>query len=79
MIVAFIAPVHGQVLFGQVLFWFGLGSFLALFPPLLYRGQVTEGIPEPLVPTMVIFASPAGVVLYAHLRAYSASPEAWMV
>ncbi len=76
---AFIAPVHGQVLLGQALFWFGLASFLALFPPLLYRVLVVRGIPEPLIPTVVIFASPASVVLYAYLRAYSASPEAWMV
>ncbi len=76
---AFIAPVHSQVLFGQALFWFGLASFLALFPPLLYRVLVVKGIPEPLIPTVVIFASPACVVLYAYLRAYSASPEQWMV
>lgn len=76
---AFIAPVYGYMEFGQVLFWFGLGSFLALFPPLLYRVLVVKGIPEPMIPTIVIFASPASVVLYAYLRAYSASPEQWMV
>lgn len=76
---SFVAPVHGEVLFGQALFWFGLISFFALFPPLLYRVLVVKGIPEPLIPTVVIFASPACVVLYAYLRAYSASPEAWMV
>src|SRR5665647_2080307 len=31
-----------------------------------------------MVPTIVIFASPASVVLYGYLRAYQ-SPEAWMV
>jgi exfoliative toxin A/B len=76
---AFIAPVHGEVLLGQALFWFGLASFLALFPPLLYRVMVVKGIPEPLVPTIVIFASPASVVLYAYVKAYGASGVDWMV
>ena len=75
---AFIAPVFGQMLLGQVLFWFGFAAFLALFPPLLYRLVVFKGLPEPMIPTIVIFASPASVVLYGYLRAYQ-SPEAWMV
>jgi exfoliative toxin A/B len=75
---AFIAPAYGQVLLGQSLFWFGFASFLALFPPLLYRLVVVKGLPEPMIPTIVIFASPASVVLYGYLRAYP-SPEAWMV
>jgi exfoliative toxin A/B len=75
---AFIAPVYGQVLLGQTIFWFGFASFLALFPPLLYRLVVVKGLPEPMIPTIVIFASPASVVLYGYLRAYQ-SPEMWMV
>jgi exfoliative toxin A/B len=35
-------------------------------------------MPEPLVPTVVIFASPASVVLYGYLGAFE-SPEQWMV
>jgi exfoliative toxin A/B len=75
---AFIAPTFGQVLLGQALFWFGFASFLALFPPLLYRLVVVKGLPEPMIPTIVIFASPASVALYGYLRAYQ-SPETWMV
>lgn len=76
---AFIAPVYGYTELGQALFWFGLGSFLALFPPLLYRVLVVKGLPEPMIPTVVIFASPASVVLYGYLRAYGASGAEWMV
>ncbi|MBI0583074.1 MAG: TDT family transporter [Methanomassiliicoccus sp.] len=76
---AFIAPVYGHTEFGQALFWFGLGSFLALFPPLLYRVLVVKGLQEPMVPTVVIFASPASVVLYGYLRAYGTSGAEWMV
>jgi exfoliative toxin A/B len=76
---AFIAPVYGYTEIGQALFWFGLASFLALFPPLLYRVLVVKGLPEPMIPTVVIFASPASVVLYGYLRAYGASGADWMV
>lgn len=76
---AFIAPVYGLMDVGQALFWFGLASFLALFPPLLYRVMVVKGIPEPLIPTVVIFASPASVVLNGYLKAYGASGAEWMV
>jgi exfoliative toxin A/B len=75
---AFIAPLYGMVLLGQVLFWFGLIAFLALLPPLLYRTLVVKSIPEPLIPTIVIFASPASVCLFAYLRAFP-DPETWMV
>ncbi len=76
---AFIAPLYGQLLLGQVVFWFGLVSFLALFPPLLYRVAVVKGLPEPLIPTVVIFASPASVVLNGYINVYGASGAEWMV
>lgn len=75
---AFIAPVYGQLFLGQVLFWFGFASFLALLPPLLYRLLVVKSLPEPLVPTIVIFASPASVCLFAYLKAYP-NPDPMMV
>jgi len=76
---AFIAPVYGYIELGQALFWFGLASFLALVVPLAYRVLVVKGIPGPLIPTVVIFASPASVVLYGYLRAYGVSAEPWLV
>jgi exfoliative toxin A/B len=75
---AFIAPVYGQFLLGQVLFWFGFISFLVLLPPLLYRTVVVRSLPEPMIPTIVIFASPSSVCLVAYLRTYS-SPDPLMV
>jgi exfoliative toxin A/B len=75
---AFIAPVYGQVLLGQILFWFGFISFLALLPPLLYRLLVVKNLPEPLLPTIVIFASPASVCLFAYLKAFP-NPDPTMV
>jgi exfoliative toxin A/B len=75
---AFIAPVYGQYLLGQILFWFGFISFLALMPPLLYRILVVKSMPEPLLPTIVIFASPASVCLFAYIRAFP-DPDPTMV
>ncbi|OPY31889.1 MAG: potassium-tellurite ethidium and proflavin transporter [Methanomassiliicoccales archaeon PtaU1.Bin124] len=75
---AFIAPVYGQLLLGQILFWFGFISFLALLPPLLYRIVVIKSLAEPMIPTIVIFASPASVCLYAYLKAYP-TPDTMMV
>ncbi|MEI6796349.1 MAG: TDT family transporter [Methanomassiliicoccales archaeon] len=75
---AFIAPAYGQQLLGQMIFWFGLMAYLALLPPLLYRAVFVKGLHESLIPTLVIFAAPANVVLYGYLKAYS-SPEQWMV
>jgi exfoliative toxin A/B len=76
---AFIAPLYGQMLLGQVLFWFGLVSFFVLFPPLLYRVIVIKGLTEPLIPTVVIFASPASVVLNGYIKVYGAAGSEWMV
>jgi exfoliative toxin A/B len=75
---AFIAPVYGQYLLGQILFWFGFISFLALLPPLLYRILVVKSLPEPLLPTIIIFASPASVCLFAYIRAFP-NPDPMMV
>lgn len=75
---AFIAPVYGYMMFGQALFWFGLASLVLLLPPLLYRAMVVKGIPEALVPTLMIFAAPTNVCLNAYLKAFE-HPEPLMV
>jgi exfoliative toxin A/B len=75
---AIVAPVFGQALLGQLIFWFGLISYLALLPPLLYRVVRIGGVPDPLYPTMAIFAAPASLCLVGYLRTYSA-PEGWLV
>lgn len=73
---SFIAPVYGYVTFGQALFWFGLASLFLLLPPLLYRAMVHKGIPEPLIPTLMIFAAPTNVCLNAYLKTYQAPEQA---
>lgn len=75
---AFIAPVYGYFEFGQALFWFGLASLILLLPPLAYRTLVVKGLPDALVPTIMIFAAPANVCLNAYLKAFP-SPDQVMV
>jgi exfoliative toxin A/B len=75
---AIVAPVFGQILLGQIIFWFGLISYLVLLPPLLYRVVKIGGIPDPLFPTVAIFAAPASLCLVGYYKVY-ASPENWMV
>lgn len=67
---AFIAPVYGYTEFGQALFWFGLASLLLLLPPLLYRALFVKGLPDALLPTLMIFAAPTNVCLNAYLKAF---------
>jgi exfoliative toxin A/B len=75
---AIIAPVYGQVLLGQALFWFGFVSYLVLLPPLVYRTLIVKSMPEPLVPTIAIFASPASVCLAGYLKVYE-TPDPWIL
>lgn len=75
---SFIAPAYGYIEFGQALFWFGLASLFLLLPPLLYRAVVFKGIPENLIPTLMIFAAPTNVCLNAYLKTYR-TPEQTLV
>jgi exfoliative toxin A/B len=67
---AFIAPVYGHLEFGQALFWFGLASLFLLLPPLLSRTLVIKGLPDAMIPTIMIFAAPTNVCLNAYLKAF---------
>lgn len=43
---------------------------LLLLPPLLYRTLVVKGMPNALIPTIMIFAAPTNVCLNAYLKAF---------
>jgi exfoliative toxin A/B len=75
---AIVAPAFGQVQLGQAIFWFGLISYFVLLPPLLYRVIRIGGIPDPLFPTVAIFAAPASLCLVGYFKVYS-TPENWLV
>ena len=61
---------------GKILFWFGLIGYLAVLPLITYRTLVVRKIPEPLIPSIAIFAAPANLLVVGCHSAFGASlPE----
>ncbi len=65
------APAYGMQALGKVLFWLGLISYLVLLPIAGYRAIKIKGIPEPALPTLVIFAAPASLCLAGYMNSFS--------
>lgn len=76
---AFFAGIYNQVLLGKVLFCFGFIAFLVLLPLVFLRIYRVQGLPEPMVPTLAILASPASVLLNAYLTLYKGDTQAIFV
>jgi exfoliative toxin A/B len=72
------APTFGAHTIGQLLFWFGFASYLVLLPLIAYRAVVVRGVPEPIMPSMAIFAAPASLCLAGYLRSFE-TRELWLV
>ncbi|OPZ72398.1 MAG: potassium-tellurite ethidium and proflavin transporter [Firmicutes bacterium ADurb.Bin456] len=64
------APAYNALGTGRVLFWFGFITYLILLPLLTYRALVIKSIPEPLLPTLTIFAAPASLCLVGYLKLF---------
>lgn len=64
------APVFNMVQLGQYIFWFGFISYLILLPMVLYRTLVIKGVPEPAMPTFVIYTAPASLCLAGYLNSF---------
>ncbi len=65
------APAFKLVQLGQAFFWIAFISLIILIPVLGYRTLIVKGIPEPALPTTVIFAAPAALTLAAYLNSFS--------
>ncbi len=65
------APAYGMQGLGRILFWLGFVSYLVLLPIAGYRAVKVRGIPEPALPTLVIFAAPASLCLAGYLSSFS--------
>lgn len=65
------APVYGMDGLGRILFWLGLVSYLILLPLVTYRVIKIKLIPEPALPTLVIFAAPASLCLAGYMSSFS--------
>ncbi|MBU5439920.1 TDT family transporter [Tissierella sp. MSJ-40] len=64
------APVFSMVNIGQILFWFGFISYLILLPIILKRVLKVKEIPEPALPTIVIFSAPASLCLAGYMNSF---------
>ena len=65
------APAFDQVQLGQYIFWFGLTSYALLLPLISYRVFRVKAIPEPALPTLIIFAAPASLLLAGYLNSFT--------
>lgn len=65
------APVFNQNRIGQILFWFGLISYLFLLPLVLKRIFIVKNIPEPALPTLIILAAPASLCLAGYISSFA--------
>lgn len=61
------AGAYKQVAIGKISFWFALISYLVLLPIVAYRVIKVKNIPEPALPTLVIFAAPGSLLLAAYM------------
>lgn len=60
----------GLAALGQYIFWFGFTAYLVLLPIVLYRVIILKGIPEPALPTIIIFAAPASLCLAGYMNSF---------
>ncbi len=64
------APAFNLIALGQVLFWFGFSANLILLPIVLYRLFKIKEMPEPALPTIIIFAAPTSLCLAGYLNTF---------
>ncbi|SHJ69395.1 TDT family transporter [Paramaledivibacter caminithermalis] len=64
------APAYNMIKLGQIIFWFGLISYLALLPIVTYRVFFIKRIKEPALPTIAIFAAPASLCLAGYMSSF---------
>lgn len=64
------APAFNMAGVGKVAFWFGFICYLVLLPIVLYKVLKVGNIPEPALPTLVIFSAPASLCLTGYMNAF---------
>ncbi|SDE53021.1 TDT family transporter [Sporomusa acidovorans] len=65
-----VSPVFNAMWIGQIFFWFGFITYLFLLPVISYRVFVINSIPDPIQPTIAIFAAPASLCLTGYLNSF---------
>lgn len=64
------APAFDMINVGQALFWFGFISYLLLLPIVIKRVFSVKEMPEPTLPTLVIFSAPASLCLAGYMSSF---------
>lgn len=64
------APVTGRLDIGQWAFWFGLVTYICLLVIVCWRVWNVGEIPAPAMPTTVIFAAPASLLLAGYMVSF---------
>ncbi|MEL7646821.1 MAG: TDT family transporter [Sedimentibacter sp.] len=65
-------PAYKMTAAGQTAFWFGLVSYLILLPTVIYRVAKVGDMAEPSLPSLVIFAAPASLLLAGYMNSFEA-------
>lgn len=66
------APAFGMTALGKAIFYFGFIAYLVLLPIVMYRTTKFKEIPEPALPTFIIYAAPASLCLAGYLSSFEA-------
>ena len=72
------APVTGRFEIGQYAFWFAFVTYFCLLVIVCKRVFLVGEIPAPAMPTTVIFAAPASLLLAGYMASFP-EKESWIV
>lgn len=64
------APAFKMNPIGQFAFWFGFITYMILLPIIIYRTVKIKEMPEQTLPTLVIFAAPASLLLAGYMNSF---------
>lgn len=64
---------------GQLAFWFGFITYIILLPVVTYRTIKVKEMPEPTLPTFVIFAAPASLLLAGYINSFETKKMAMVL
>lgn len=65
------SPAFEMENIGRLAFWFGFITYIILLPVVLYRTVKVKEMPEPTLPTLVIFAAPASLLLAGYMNSFA--------
>ncbi len=64
------APVFNMASIGKALFWFGIICYIVLLPIVIKRVFKVKEMPEPALPTIVIFSAPVSLCLAGYMNSF---------